>query len=46
MKPIKKEVMSAVLKKNPLMNLNVMLKLNPFAQTARRMLLLVEAHRV
>ncbi|GFP93877.1 60S ribosomal protein l4-1 [Phtheirospermum japonicum] len=40
-KPIKKEV-----KKNPLKNLNVMLKLNPYAKAAKRMALLAEAQRV
>ncbi|XP_010558283.1 PREDICTED: 60S ribosomal protein L4-1-like [Tarenaya hassleriana] len=45
-KPIKKNVKRAVLKKNPLKNLNVMLKLNPYAKTARRMSLLAEAQRV
>ena len=45
-KPIKKEVKRAPLKKNPLKNLNVMLKLNPYAMTARRMALLAEAQRV
>ncbi|KAG8647333.1 60S ribosomal protein L4 [Manihot esculenta] len=45
-KPIKNEVKRAPLKKNPLKNLNVMLKLNPYAKTARRMSLLAEAQRV
>ncbi|KAJ8899835.1 hypothetical protein K2173_019538 [Erythroxylum novogranatense] len=45
-RPIKKEVKRAPLKKNPLKNLNVMLKLNPYAKTARRMALLAEAERV
>ncbi|XP_010549794.1 PREDICTED: 60S ribosomal protein L4-1 [Tarenaya hassleriana] len=45
-KPIKKEAKRAVLKKNPLKNLNVMFKLNPYAKTARRMSLLAEAQRV
>ncbi|CAK7342930.1 unnamed protein product [Dovyalis caffra] len=45
-KPIKKEMKRAPLKKNPLKNLNVMLKLNPYAKTARRMALLAEAERV
>ncbi|CAN0863400.1 60S ribosomal protein L4-1 [Linum grandiflorum] len=45
-KPVKKEVKRATLKKNPLKNLNVMLKLNPYAKTARRMSLLAEAQRV
>ena len=34
------------MKKNPLKNLNTMLKLNPYAKTARRMALLAEAQRV
>lgn len=45
-KPIKTEVKRAPMKKNPLKNLNVMLKLNPYAKTARRMSLLAEAQRV
>ncbi|KAL2509386.1 60S ribosomal protein L4-1 [Forsythia ovata] len=45
-KPIQKEVKRAPMKKNPLKNLNVMLKLNPYAKAARRMSLLAEAHRV
>ncbi|CAH8354653.1 unnamed protein product [Eruca vesicaria subsp. sativa] len=45
-KPIKKDEKRAVMKKNPLKNLNVMLKLNPFAKTAKRMSLLAEAQRV
>ena len=45
-KPIKKEVKRAPLKKNPLKNLNAMLKLNPYAKTARRMSLLAGADRV
>ncbi|KAK2977607.1 hypothetical protein RJ640_007243 [Escallonia rubra] len=45
-RPIKKEVKRAPLKKNPLKNLNTMLKLNPYAKTARRMSLLAEAQRV
>lgn len=45
-KPIKKEMKRAPLKKNPLKNLNVMLKLNPYAKAARRMSLLAEAQRV
>ncbi|VVA97022.1 unnamed protein product [Arabis nemorensis] len=45
-KPIKKGAKRAVLKKNPLKNLNVMLKLNPYAKTAKRMSLLAEAQRV
>ncbi|XP_043696612.1 60S ribosomal protein L4-like [Telopea speciosissima] len=45
-RPIKTEVKRAQLKKNPLKNLNTLLKLNPYAKTARRMSLLAEAHRV
>ncbi|XP_051130354.1 60S ribosomal protein L4 [Andrographis paniculata] len=45
-KPIKKEIKRAPLKKNPLKNLNVMMKLNPYAQAAKRMALLAEAQRV
>ncbi|GAB4836771.1 60S ribosomal protein L4 [Ancistrocladus abbreviatus] len=44
-RPTKKEVKRAPLKKNPLKNLNVMLKLNPYAKTARRMSLLAEQQR-
>ncbi|PON32469.1 Ribosomal protein [Parasponia andersonii] len=45
-RPIKKEVKRAPLKKNPLKNLNTMLRLNPYAKTAKRMSLLAEAQRV
>ncbi|XLS58710.1 hypothetical protein HN51_008465 [Arachis hypogaea] len=45
-RPIKKEIKRATLKKNPLKNLNVMLRLNPYAKAAKRMPLLAEAHRV
>lgn len=45
-RPIKKEVKRAPLKKNPLKNLNAMLKLNPYAKTAKRMSLLAEAQRI
>ncbi|XP_065865793.1 large ribosomal subunit protein uL4-like [Euphorbia lathyris] len=45
-KPIQKGIKRAPLKKNPLKNLNSMLKLNPYAKTARRMSLLAEAERV
>lgn len=45
-RPIKKELKRATLKKNPLKNLKVLLKLNPYAKTARRMSLLAEAQRV
>ncbi|KAL5710355.1 60S ribosomal protein L4 [Ranunculus cassubicifolius] len=44
-RPIK-ESKRAPMKKNPLKNLNVLLKLNPYAKTARRMALLAEAQRV
>lgn len=39
-RPINKEVKRKKLKKNPLKNLNVLLRLNPYAKTARRMALL------
>ncbi|KAK4749223.1 hypothetical protein SAY87_026672 [Trapa incisa] len=45
-KPVKKEQKRATLKKNPLKNLNTMLRLNPYAKTARRMALLAEEQRV
>ncbi|RZR99149.1 hypothetical protein BHM03_00028640 [Ensete ventricosum] len=45
-RPIKKEVKRHTLKKNPLKNLYALLKLNPYAKTARRMALLAEAQRV
>ncbi|CAN6923678.1 unnamed protein product [Brassica oleracea var. botrytis] len=45
-KPIKKDAKRAVMKKNLLKNLNVVLKLNPYAKTAKRMSLLAEAQRV
>ncbi|KAK4772860.1 hypothetical protein SAY87_027879 [Trapa incisa] len=45
-RPIKTEVKRATLKKNPLKNLNTMLRLNPYAKTARRMALLAEEQRV
>ncbi|CDY07934.1 BnaC03g35890D [Brassica napus] len=44
--PIEKDATRKVMKKNPLKNLNVMLKLNPYAKTAKRMSLLAEAERV
>ncbi|KAH7513251.1 hypothetical protein FEM48_Zijuj12G0177400 [Ziziphus jujuba var. spinosa] len=44
-RPIKKDVKRSILKKNPLKNLNTMLRLNPYAKTARRMALLAEAQR-
>ncbi|XP_020256160.1 60S ribosomal protein L4-1-like, partial [Asparagus officinalis] len=45
-RPITKEVKRRTLKKNPLKNLNAMLRLNPYAKTARRMSLLAEEQRV
>ncbi|XP_050380100.1 60S ribosomal protein L4-like [Argentina anserina] len=45
-KPIKKDVKRAPLKKNPLKNLNTMLRLNPYAKTAKRMALLAEEQRL
>nr|XP_027086795.1 60S ribosomal protein L4-1-like [Coffea arabica] len=45
-RPIKKVVKRAPMKKNPLKNLNCLLKLNPYAKTARRMALLAEKQRV
>ncbi|XP_074280637.1 large ribosomal subunit protein uL4-like [Silene latifolia] len=45
-RPTKKGVNRAVLKKNPLKNLNVMLKLNPYAKAAKRMALIAENQRV
>ncbi|KAF8402778.1 hypothetical protein HHK36_010868 [Tetracentron sinense] len=45
-RPIKNDSKKAPLKKNPLKNLNTLLKLNPYAKTARRMALLAEAQRV
>ncbi|KAH9735520.1 hypothetical protein WN944_003795 [Citrus x changshan-huyou] len=45
-RPIKTEVKRAPMKKNPLKNLNTLLRLNPYAKTARRMSLLAEAQRV
>ncbi|KAK4800351.1 hypothetical protein SAY86_020838 [Trapa natans] len=45
-RPIETEVKRATLKKNPLKNLNTMLRLNPYAKTARRMALLAEEQRV
>ncbi|KNA18419.1 hypothetical protein SOVF_070690 [Spinacia oleracea] len=44
-RPIKKDYVRAPLKKNPLKNLNVMLKLNPYAKTAKRMAMLAEKER-
>lgn len=45
-KPINKDVKRRTLKKNPLKNLGTMLKLNPYAKTAKRMALLAEKQRV
>ena len=45
-RPTKTEVKRAPMKKNPLKNLNTLLKLNPYAKTARRAALLAEAQRV
>lgn len=45
-RPIKKEVKRKVPKKNPLRNLNLLLRLNPYAETARRAVLLAEARRL
>jgi len=45
-KPINKEVKRKKLKRNPLKNVDTLLKLNPYAATARRMALLAEAQRV
>ncbi|KAK1265716.1 60S ribosomal protein L4 [Acorus gramineus] len=45
-RPINKEIKRKTLKKNPLKNLNAMLKLNPYAKTAKRMALLAEEQRV
>ncbi|KAF5759964.1 putative ribosomal protein L4/L1e [Helianthus annuus] len=44
-KPIKKEVKRVTMKKNPLKNLNTMLRLNPCAKTAKRMAVLAEDQR-
>ena len=41
-RPIKKVIKRRVLKKNPLKNLGALLKLNPYAKTARRMELLAQ----
>ncbi|KAG6523280.1 hypothetical protein ZIOFF_013136 [Zingiber officinale] len=45
-RPIKKDAKRRHIKKNPLKNLYTLLKLNPYAKTARRMSLLAEAQRV
>eukprot|EP00246_Nothoceros_aenigmaticus_P009183 TRINITY_DN24548_c0_g1_i1.p1 TRINITY_DN24548_c0_g1~~TRINITY_DN24548_c0_g1_i1.p1 ORF type:complete len:408 (-),score=75.66 TRINITY_DN24548_c0_g1_i1:458-1681(-) len=44
-RPTKTEVKRRALKKNPLKNLGALLKLNPYAKTARRMELLAQAQR-
>lgn len=44
-RPIKKEVKKAILKNNPLKNLNVLLRLKPYAKTAKKTTL-VEAKRL
>lgn len=45
-RPKKTEMKRRVLKKNPLKNLGAMLKLNPYAKTARRMELIAQEQRV
>ncbi|KAJ4744504.1 60S ribosomal L4 [Rhynchospora pubera] len=45
-RPINREVKKRELKKNPLKSVSTLLKLNPYAATARRMALLAEAQRV
>ncbi|KAJ4746154.1 60S ribosomal protein L4 [Rhynchospora pubera] len=45
-KPVNREVRRRELKRNPLKNVSALLKLNPFAATARRMAVLAEAQRV
>ncbi|XP_020095437.1 60S ribosomal protein L4-like [Ananas comosus] len=45
-RPINRDVKRRSLKKNPLKNINTLLRLNPYAKTARRMALLAEAQRV
>jgi len=42
---VKQEIKRRVLKKNPLKNLGALLKLNPYAKTARRMELLAQEQR-
>ncbi|KAL9269692.1 Large ribosomal subunit protein uL4z-like protein [Drosera capensis] len=44
-RPVKKGVKRAQMKKNPLKNLNVLLKLNPYAKAARRAALIAEEQR-
>jgi large subunit ribosomal protein L4e len=45
-RPTKVETKRRALKKNPLKNLGALLKLNPYAKTARRMELLAQEQRV
>jgi hypothetical protein len=45
-RPKKVEIKRRALKKNPLKNLGALLKLNPYAKTARRMELLAQEQRV
>eukprot|EP00897_Mesotaenium_endlicherianum_P004918 jgi/Mesen1/4454/ME000227S03472 len=45
-RPTKVSIKRRVLKKNPLKNLGALLKLNPYAKTARRMELLAQAERM
>ncbi|KAG6545352.1 hypothetical protein Mapa_013201 [Marchantia paleacea] len=45
-RPKKTDMKRRVLKKNPLKNLGAMLKLNPYAKTARRMELIAQEQRV
>jgi large subunit ribosomal protein L4e len=45
-KPANKEVKRRELKRNPLKNVSTLLKLNPYAATARRMAILAETQRV
>jgi large subunit ribosomal protein L4e len=44
-RPVKQEIKRRLLKKNPLKNLGALLKLNPYAKTARRMELLAQEQR-
>jgi len=44
-RPIKKKVKRATMKKNPRKNLNSLLKLNPYTKTARRMAFWAEVKR-
>ncbi|PWA43331.1 ribosomal protein L4/L1e [Artemisia annua] len=45
-RPIKLEKKRACMKKNPLKNLNTMLRLNPYAKTAKRMAVIAEEQRL